>query len=739
MAELVNPLRAVSYDDPQELRSAVGDSDRRLIVAMEQTAQLVGPDFLRSAAQLLSALLGVQYVFIAECVNAAESQARTLSFWADGAFGENFEFCAADGPCEQVIGGDVLHVEQGVVARFPDNEALRSLAPESYFGCPLVSSRNRVIGHIAAMDGRPMRLSKQDLVILRILASRAAAELERLQMERRRTADLVRHSEERFRLAQEAAEIGTWDMDVKTGRGTWSDAYWGIYGLVPDSLAPGYEAWLALVHPEDRSRVGGEIQEALGGGAPYRSEFRIVWPDGAVRWLVGRGSVFRDEAGAPVRMIGVDYDVTERKAQEEELRRLNEEQEQRVAERTKELQEANARLETEMSERMRIERQIVQTQKLESLGVLTAGVAHDFNNLLMTITGNADLARLKAGANPAVEKYLRRTLDAAERATEVTRQLLSYSGEMKVYPEVFELSRLVEDMAELLELTAGPRVSLRMEPSADAVYVRADGTQIRQVVMNLITNAAEAMPGGGEVRVRTRLAATLPAGLGSLYLSGSPGGGPHALIEVVDGGDGLSRETCSKIFDPFFTTKFLGRGLGLAAVLGIVRTHDGVIAVDGAEGTGASFTVVFPAASKPGPGQGEVRSAAAMPGRVSGTVLVVDDEAEVLRTAHEIFVELGLEVVVADSGARALELFEQRRDEIAAVILDHAMPGMDGAETLRRLKKVAPEARVLLTSGYSEIAVTDAPTSPAPDGFLPKPYTVERCERALRAVLERTD
>ena len=320
----------------------------------------------------------------------------------------------------------------------------------------------------------------------------------------------MRISEERFRLAQEAAEIGTWDMDVATGQGTWSDNYWGIYELTPGSCVPGYEAWIALVHPEDRERVDVSIKAALQGDAPYKSEFRVVWPDGSVRWLVGKASVFRDGDGNPVRMIGVDYDVTDAKDAEHKLRRMHDELEQRVTDRTQELSQANARLEREIeerarteAERLRLERQMAQTQKLESLGALTGGVAHDFNNLLVAIMGNSEIALDSIPEESPARAYVKRSVDAAERASELTQQLLSYSGKTQVSPEVLDLSLLVSDMADLLEVTTGSTVGLRLDLAPDPVSVRADVTQVRQIVMNLITNAVEAMPDGGDVRIRT--------------------------------------------------------------------------------------------------------------------------------------------------------------------------------------------------------------------------------------------
>lgn len=414
--------------------------------------------------------------------------------------------------------------------------------------------------------------------------------------------EALRSSEERFRLAQEAAEIGTWDMDVSTGTGNWSDNYWGIYGLEKGAVVPGYEAWIALLHPDDRECVDAKIKAALQGDSPYKAEFRIVRPDGSVRWLVGKASVFRDADGNPVRMIGVDYCVTEIKEAEQALRQAQEQLEQKVADRTRDLSEANTLLKQEIAERERAEAdrerlagQMVQAQKLESLGVLTGGVAHNFSNLLVSILGASELALegLAEGSEPRA--YVSQVIAAADRASDLTRQLLSYSGKAQISPGEVDLCQLISDMADLLDVSTGSRVVVRLELANEPVAVRADATQLRQVVMNLVTNAAEAMPQGGVVRIRTANVETAPDSLGRLYHSGPTASGPYGLLEIADAGPGLDRETCSKIFDPFFTTKFVGRGLGLAAVQGIVRSHEAGIAVDAGAEAGSTFTTLFPA------------------------------------------------------------------------------------------------------------------------------------------------
>ncbi len=729
--------------DTDELRQSLGDSDRRFLIAMERIAAVVGPDFFPSAAHLLSVLLDVRYVFIAEWTDYDAKMARTLAFWCEAGLQENANLCAQGGPWEEVTAGQIMHIPQNVCEKFPDNVALQSLSPESYFGCPLTDSTGKVIGHIAAMDVRPMNPSAEDLVILKILASRASAELERRRIEEARTADLVRGTEERFRLAQEAAEIGTWDMDVATGQGTWSDNYWGIYGLSSDSCDPGYETWIGLVHPDDRERVGTQIKAALEGEAPYRSEFRIVWPDGTVRWLVGKGSVFRDDNENPTRMIGIDYDVTDRKESEQVLQRIHAELEERVAARTRELSESNSRLEHEIvereraeAERLRLERQMVQAQKLESLGVLTGGVAHDFNNLLVTIMANSELALSYLAEKSTASDYLRRSVEAAERASELTQQLLSYSGKTHFSPKVLDLSSLVVDMADLLDVSTGGKVELKLDVADTPVNVRADATQVRQIVMNLITNAVEAMPDGGVVRIGTATLDSAPVSIGRLYRSAPIEPVPYATLEVHDVGPGLDRDTCSKIFDPFFTSKFLGRGLGLAVVLGIVRSHQGVIAVDSDLGSGTTFTILLPAVNRESTEDNQPKVDSAW--NATGKVLVVDDDRGVCTTASAMLQHLGFETIETFRGREAIDVFKKNHDEIRFVLLDHAMPEMNGTQTMRGLREISPEVTIIITSGYSETEIAMSADETKPAGFLQKPYRLDRLRETLRTTLEAT-
>ena len=329
--------------------------------------------------------------------------------------------------------------------------------------------------------------------------------------------------------------------------------------------------------------------------------------------------------------------------------------------------------------------------------------------------------------------FVKRSVEAAERASELTQQLLSYSGKAQVSPRVLDLSLLVSDMADLLDVSTGSKVVLQLDLAKEPVPVRADATQMRQIVMNLITNAVEAMPEGGVVRIQTSTLDSAPPSVGQLYRSGPTESVPYGFLAVSDAGPGLDRETCSKIFDPFFTTKFLGRGLGLASVLGIVRSHQGVIAVDSGEESGTTFTTLLPAVNGEPirDDQPQVDSA----WQATGKVLVVDDDQAVCAAASAMLRHLGFETIEAFRGRQAIDLFEQYHSEIRFVLLDHAMPEMNGAETLFRLRGINPKVPVIITSGYSEPEITMSSDEAQPVAFIQKLYRLDRFSKAVRAVL----
>jgi len=383
-------------------------------------------------------------------------------------------------------------------------------------------------------------------------------------------------------------------------------------------------------------------------------------------------------------------------------------------------------------DRLKLEKQMLHTQKLESLGVLAGGIAHDFNNILTAIVGNADLAlmRLKP-ESPAIEN-LHRIETAAARASELARQMLAYSGKGRFVIEDLDLNRLVEEMGHMLEVSISKKALLRYNYYTPLPAMRGDATQIRQIIMNLVINASEAIGDrSGVISLTTGCLECSDSYFRDSWLSDPVPEGLYVYLEVSDTGCGMDRETMLKIFDPFFTTKFTGRGLGMAAVLGIVRGHRGAIKVYSEPGCGTTFKVMFPAGEMPA----ELFGGEENPDRKwhgSGTVLLVDDEETVRALGSEMLKELGYQVVTANDGRQGVEVFKSRND-IALVLLDLTMPHMDGAQCFRALRQVDPHVKVVMSSGFNEQEVTQKFLGKGISGFVQKPYKLS----TLREVLSR--
>ncbi len=375
-------------------------------------------------------------------------------------------------------------------------------------------------------------------------------------------------------------------------------------------------------------------------------------------------------------------------------------------------------------EKRTLEAQIQQAQKLESLGVLAGGIAHDFNNLLMGVLGNAGLALLELGPESPVRGRLRDVEQAGRRAAELCKQMLAYSGKGKFVVEPLDLAWVVRDMTHLLKVSISKKASLVYNFEASLPTFEADATQIRQVVMNLITNASDALgEETGSITVTTGVRQCDEAYLRQTYLAQDLRVGLYVYLEVADTGCGMDSETRERMFDPFFSTKFTGRGLGLAATLGIVRGHRGALEVETFPGEGTVFRVLFPCGDKALPQAGTESTQRSLSPRGDGTVLVVDDEQMVLNIARRVLERAGYRVITARDGEQGWELFRSHLEEISVVLLDVTMPRMNGEETFHRMRQLKQDIPVILSSGYDEQEATGRFTSRSLAGFLQKPYT----------------
>jgi signal transduction histidine kinase/CheY-like chemotaxis protein len=411
------------------------------------------------------------------------------------------------------------------------------------------------------------------------------------------------------------------------------------------------------------------------------------------------------EPGRPPRLRGLMVDITARKRAE--------------------------------ADREAMEKKLLETQKLESLGVLAGGIAHDFNNLLTGILGHASLARLELPVGAPTGEALAQIEKAALRAADLCKQMLAYSGKGRFVVQSLDLNELVADTLELLQVSVSKKAALRTAFTRPLPAVSADATQLRQVVMNLVINASEALGDRtGTITVGTgRLQADAGYFATTQYSVALPPG-DYVYLEVTDDGCGMSRETLARIFDPFFTTKFSGRGLGLAAVHGIIRGHQGAIKVYSEPGKGTAFRILLPAT----PGAAEtLQRPAPAPAlwRGEGIVLIIDDEPAVRQVLESMLELLGFTPESAADGALGVEKFGRDPARYAAVLLDLTMPQMDGEEAFRRLRQVRPDVKVLLMSGFNKQDAVHRFIGKGLAGFLQKPFEVSTFIAELRAVLGR--
>jgi signal transduction histidine kinase/ActR/RegA family two-component response regulator len=449
------------------------------------------------------------------------------------------------------------------------------------------------------------------------------------------------------------------------------------------------------------------LRRAAATNTPVlNSEKTVIFPDGRKIEVLASAVPLRDAAGNVRGCISIVLDVTDRKVAE--------------------------------NERIEFERRLLDTQKLEGLGVLAGGIAHDFNNLLTGILGNASLARMDlAPSQTGIHSALNHVEQASHRAADLCKQLLAYAGKGRFVIKPLDLSRLVSETAQLLEISISKKVPLQLHLASELPSFEGDATQIRQVLMNLVINGAEAIGDrSGSVTVQTGEIHASDEYLQRMAFSEKLPAGRYVTLEVADTGGGMAPSTLTKIFDPFFTTKFTGRGLGLAAVQGIVRGHKGGIKVYSEVGRGTTFKILLPAdKTQTTADTGPKLTPEAWRG--SGHILVVDDEETVRTVAETILLKAGFTVTLARDGVEAMELFQQNPESYRAVLLDLTMPRMDGAETLRALHTLKPGLTVILTSGFNEQATIQSLVGRGLAGFVPKPFSSEMLLEKIRAALEK--
>jgi PAS domain S-box-containing protein len=440
-----------------------------------------------------------------------------------------------------------------------------------------------------------------------------------------------------------------------------------------------------------------QLWKTIQAGKVWKGEIKNRAKDGSFYWVDTTIVPFLGEDGRPEQFVAIRADITQRKEAEEALR---------------------------------------QSQKLESLGVLSGGIAHDFNNLLTTILGNANLGAMHLSPESPALPYLHQIEQATLKAADLTRQLLAYAGKGRLQVIDVDLNRLVTEMTQLLTVSISKKAVVRYDLAPDLPRISGDPSQMQQLVMNLVTNASEAIGEevSGLITLRTGLQAVDEATNVGLLPALPLSPGHYVTLEVSDTGCGMSAEVRERIFDPFFTTKFTGRGLGLSAMLGILRSHHGSLKVYSEPGRGSVFKLFFPAQI-----EGEALRPLRPIGagwRGHGLLLLVDDEPAARTVARELAEAYGFQALEAADGQEALGLFELRHQELAAVLMDLTMPHLDGRRAFLRMHEIDPSVPVVLTSGYSEEDVVADFLGRGLAGFLAKPYQSAQFQAVIRRAVE---
>ncbi|NCC23634.1 MAG: response regulator [Deltaproteobacteria bacterium] len=486
-----------------------------------------------------------------------------------------------------------------------------------------------------------------------------------------------------------------------------------LTGYAPDELVGNrVVAYNDIVHPEDRDQLAGEVGLALSEKRPFEVRYRIVTKSGQVRWVWESGQGVNTPGGLTSMIEGFITDITEQKRHEED--------------------------------RLEMERRLLHAQKLESLGVLAGGIAHDFNNLLSALLGSLELSLKAMDQNHPSRPGIERAQKAARLASALSLQMLAYSGRGQFMFQAVDVSRCIAENLHIFQAAISKTITLQLDLARDLPPIMADPAQLQQVVMNLITNASEAIGEGvGVMRLNTgRMEASADL-LTKSRLEEKPEPGDYVWLEVEDSGCGMDQAAQARIFDPFFTTKFTGRGLGLSSVLGIVRSHRGAIFIKSVPGRGTTIRILFPVGrpetaedpippqppmAEPGPALSPLRETS-----ISPTILVVDDEPMILEMCAEALHDMGYRVLLASDGQEGVEILAADPEAISCVLLDLTMPRMDGPTAFVRMREIRADIKVVLCSGYSEQEATSRFQGLA--GFIQKPYRIDELKTVLERVL----
>jgi two-component system cell cycle sensor histidine kinase/response regulator CckA len=524
--------------------------------------------------------------------------------------------------------------------------------------------------------------------------------------ERKRAEEALAESERSLKKAQEIAHVGSWEWKLTDNSFRLSDEMFRIYGIEgTGQFESVYSLIQTAIYPDDREAVFEAMKVVAGGGDPVPLEYRVLRPDGEVRWISATPPEVRRFAqdGTPEVMMGAVQDITELRHAEQE--------------------------------RAEMQAQLLQAQKMEAVGTLAGGIAHDFNNLLATIQGYSELAMRKTEERDALYEDLKQINDAGSSATDLTRQLLLFSRQQPMHVSNLDLNKVVRHMIRMLGRLIGEDIRISTALAPDLGSIKGDRGNLEQVIMNLVLNARDAMPDGGEITLATEnLLFTDRQGM----MDGASASGRYVRLSVADDGTGMDEATVQRIFEPFFTTKGAGRGtgLGLSVVYGIVKQHGGWIKVQSRPGDGSTFHVYFEAAPQDSEPESTGRSPNTEYRGKGERILVVEDDDQLRGLTSRMLLEHGYEVVAAADAEGAIRVFAEQNGELDLVFSDVVLPDKTALQLVGDLLSIKPDLRVLLSSGYSDDKSQRSVIVERGFHFLPKPYTLPDLLRSVDLALE---
>ncbi|WEA62438.1 response regulator [Rhizobium sp. BJ04] len=553
---------------------------------------------------------------------------------------------------------------------------------------PAAARLSEVLGNVTFLE-RPFHATSF------ISVARTALKGRLRQYEARARLEALGEGERRLQTALAAGRLGAWELELSSMALSASATCKAVFGRGADDDVT-RDDLIASIHPDDRDGVLASLRRTIDTGHDYSIEHRTIWPDGSLHWTEVHAQLYTDRYGSARKLVGVCSDTTARKTIEENLRRLNENLEERVRERTREVNAAHQTLLEEVAQRERAEEQLRQSQKMEAIGQLTGGVAHDFNNLLMVVLGNLELLGKHVAGDAKAMRLIDGALQGARRGAALTQRLLAFARQQDLQVKPVDLAELVSGMNDLLRRSVGSSVSIETMLPATLPPALVDANQLELALLNLAVNARDAMPDGGTLSISLREEQV--AGNG-----GDLGEGAYLVLAVADSGTGMDAETLKKAVDPFFSTKELGKGtgLGLSMIHGLAVQLNGALLLTSQPGVGTTAELWLPATERRPERLAEAEFT--VPQAASRLkILLVDDDALIAMSSVDMLEDLGHEVVEANSGSEALELIRGGQ-HFDLVITDYSMPGMTGAQLAEAARDILPALPIVLATGYADL------------------------------------